>query len=315
MADEEGDVTITVESDKPAEQKGDPVAELKAQYDEIQQQQKQDQEARQAAEARARDAESARAAAEEQAQSARTEASETRHSAIDQALANAKAASEGAQSEYKAAMEAGDWTKASEAQARLADARYDLKNYEYQKQAMEARAAQPQRQQQFGDPVEAYINGIAQRTPNSANWLRGHRDWITDQKKNAKLTSAHWSAVGEGLMVDSPEYFDHVERMIGMKAEPPKPDRTNGGAARRQPAAPVAPVSPSPGGTSGGGTEVRLTKGEAAAATDGTLVWNYSDPSGQNRFKKGDPIGLQEMARRKKQLQDQGQYDKSNYEA
>ena len=56
---------------------------------------------------------------------------------------------------------------------------------------------------------------------------------------------------------------------------------------------------------------VRLSKGEAASATDGTLIWNYDDPSGQKRFRKGDPIGVQEMARRKLALQQAGQYDKS----
>ena len=59
------------------------------------------------------------------------------------------------------------------------------------------------------------------------------------------------------------------------------------------------------------GTEVRLTKGEAASATDGTLVWNFPDPSGQNRWQKGDPIGLAEMARRKHEGMKAGLYDKA----
>ena len=56
---------------------------------------------------------------------------------------------------------------------------------------------------------------------------------------------------------------------------------------------------------------MRLSKGEAASATDGTLTWNYDDPSGQKRFKKGDVIGVQEFARRKLALKESGQYDKS----
>ncbi len=91
--------------------------------------------------------------------------------------------------------------------------------------------------------------------------------------------------------------------------EAPKP--TDNGAAKRRPGPPVAPVQASGGGVSGGGVEVRLSKGEAAAATDGTLVWNYSDPSGKNLFKKGDPIGITEMARRKKAMSEQGLYDKT----
>jgi hypothetical protein len=178
----------------------------------------------------------------------------------------------------------------------------------------------PRQQQAVADPVDNYINQVAAQTPNSANWLRNHRDWITDPKKNAKLTSAHWSAVGDGLQVDTPEYFAHVERVIGLtKEEAPKSNGADKSVAvsahRRAAPAPVASVTPSPGGTSGGGAEVRLTKNEAASATDGTLVWNYDDPSGQKKFRKGDPIGIQEMARRKKIMQEQGLYDRNNIEA
>jgi hypothetical protein len=311
MADEDEDVTVQLAEQTP-EGAADPVAELKAQYDQIQQQQKEEQKARQDAEARARDANIARQEAEEAARSARTEAQETRQTSLDRGLESAKAASDAAKSEYTAAMEAGDWKKAAEAQEKLADARSDLRMYEYQKQSQERQPVTRDPAIQ-GDPIDAYINNVGRTTPNSANWLRSHRDWITDPQKNAKLTSAHWDAVGEGIAVDSPEYFAHVERKIGMTKEA---EKTNGGAVARKPAVPVAAVSPSPGGTSGGGgVEVKLTKGEALNATDGTLVWNYDDPSGQKRFKKGDPIGLQEMARRKRELKAQGAYDKSNYEA
>ena len=55
---------------------------------------------------------------------------------------------------------------------------------------------------------------------------------------------------------------------------------------------------------------MRLSAGEARAATDGTIVWNYDDPSGQKRFKKGDPIGVEEFARRKQAMKAQGLYDR-----
>ncbi len=326
MADEPEEITVKVEDAEPktanAEGSGtpDPVAELKAQYDELQAQQKQEQEGRQAAEVRARQADEGRRQAEEEARTARTEATDSRLSSIDQAIEAAKAAADSANSEYTAALEAGDWKKAGDAQRKLARAEAQGVQYEQNKAVWEAQKTQPesQRKQPAGDQVENYINQVASQTPNSANWLRNHREWITDPKKNAKLTAAHWDAVGEGIAVDTPQYFSHVEKVIGLETKPES--KSNGQdksvkveAHRRS--APVAPVTPSPGGTSGGGAEVRLSKGEAQTATDGTLVWNYSDPSGQNRFKKGDPIGLQEMARRKKAMQEQGHYDKGNIEA
>ena len=326
MANEEQDITVKVdetESEQVADAvSADPVAELKAQYDEIQEQQKRDQEARAQAEARARASEAARQQAEQVAHAARSEASDSRLTSIDRDIEAAKAQAEAASSEYTSALEAGDWKRAGEAQRKLSRAEAQAVQYEQNKALWERakeQQSQPQRQQPVGDSVDAYINQIAQQTPNSANWLRQHRDWITDPGKNDKLTKAHYHAVGEGIAVDSPEYFIHVERRIGLTQQEPE-KKPNGAAAspaapaRRQ-AAPVAPVSPSPGGTSGGGAEVRLTKGEAAAATDGTLVWNYDDPSGQRRFKKGDSIGLQEMAKRKKVMQEQGLYDKTQYEA
>ena len=56
---------------------------------------------------------------------------------------------------------------------------------------------------------------------------------------------------------------------------------------------------------------MRLTKGEAQSATDGTLVYNFDDPSGHKKFKKGDPIGIEEMARRKREMKKQGLYDRN----
>ena len=78
---------------------------------------------------------------------------------------------------------------------------------------------------------------------------------------------------------------------------------------------PVAPVNGGGGsggaGNGAGAITVSLSRTEAASATDGTLVWNFDDPSGQKKFKKGEPIGIQEFARRKREMKAQGLYDKS----
>src|SRR5581483_347220 len=111
------------------------------------------------------------------------------------------------------------------------------------------------------DPVERYIEG---RTEPTARWLREHRDWITDPKKNAKLTAAHFNALGEGLQPDTSEYFEHVETFIGLKKA--AEEKTNGSAKsapQKKSGAPVAPVAASTGGTNGGGNEVRLSRTEA----------------------------------------------------
>jgi hypothetical protein len=72
------------------------------------------------------------------------------------------------------------------------------------------------------DPVEAFCEG---KTEPSARWLREHRDWVTNPQKNARLTSAHFDAVAEGLTPDSSEYFEHVERAIGLDRRSANDDR------------------------------------------------------------------------------------------
>ncbi len=191
-----------------------------------------------------------------------------------------------------------------------------------------AEQQQPERRTQQGDPVEAFL---ATRTDATRNWLRAHPDHARsfamnmvggasteDVRRAKKLTAAHEDALAEGIDPDTPAYFSHLESFIGPKAAP---EKVNGNGStqipnRRRSTVPVAPVQASAGGTSGGGPEVRLTKDEAKAATDGiTIVWNYDDPSPQKKFKKGDPIGIQEMARRKHELTKRGAYDRSYTES
>jgi dTMP kinase len=308
MADED----VVVEIDPT-----DPVADLKAQYDELQQQKERESEARKNAERRASEEAAKRAHAEQEAQSARTEVADTRLASINEALEAAKAQSESARNEYTAALEQGDWKKAGEAQEKLADARYNLRRSEEAKTTLEAEQTAPRRAQPSGDPVEAYISRCE---PNTASWLRDHMEDArvlatnSDPRRAAKLIAADNDAKSEGYEPGSKKYFEHVEQFLGMskqQGEPKAEPKSAAAAPARKASPPVAPVQQSSGGVSGGGDVVRLSPREAAAATDGTLIWNYSDPTGQNRWKKGDPIGIQEMARRKKVMTEQGLYDKS----
>ena len=300
----------TVANTEP--QQPDPaVAELKAQFEEL-------QRAKADSDRRAQEASRQAGMARAEAEAARGQVADREADSIASGLSAAEAEAEAAQQAYAAAMEAGNFTDAAKAQRRMARAEAESVRLTEAKASLETRkvtSPEPARQPppEQTDPVEAFI---AQRTEPTQRWLRQHKDWITDPKKNARLTSAHYSAVAEGLTADTDEYFEHVETQIGLR-QPRNADGTfaptNGAAkpAARKSAPPAAPVVQSGGGTSGGSNEVRLSKTEAQAAQDGTLVWNYDDPSGQKRFKKGDPIGIQEFARRKREMQRQGLYDRS----
>lgn len=327
MADEE-EITVTIEPEQLPDDKtaktavevdgqtaADPVADLKGQFTELQATATRDREAREAAERARGEAERIAANAQRDAAQARGQAADSQYDTVVSGLAAAQAEAESAEQEYKAAYDAGDGTKMAAATRKMSIAAARQTEYEGAKSTLEARAKQPAQapieapqRQQPSDPVEAYISG---RTEPTARWLREHKDFITDTRKNAKLTAAHHDAVSEGLSPDTDGYFEHVEKFVGLrKAEPVK---QNG--ARKVSTPPVAPVGSPSGAGNGGGATVTLTAGEARSATDGTLVWNYNDPTGKGRFKKGDVIGHVEMARRKQALQKQGSYDKSYTES
>jgi hypothetical protein len=196
-------------------------------------------------------------------------------------------------------------------------ARIDLRTYDEAKSNIEARKNAPRRDAP-SSPVDIVESYVANRSEPTAKWLREHKEYILDGRKNAKLTAGHHDAVAEGLTPDTAAYFEHVEKFIGIrKAEAPVTEgddvrRPGAEQPKKQAQRAVAPVNGSAG--SGGAVEkkiVTLRAFEAAAAVDGTHIWNYDDPTGKKRFKKGDPIGVEEFARRKRAMEASGQYDRT----
>lgn len=327
MADD--DIVVEIEGEQaPAagEQKttpvADPVADLKAQYEELQAETAREKQARETAQRQAAQAGQQAQAARGELETARTEITETRLGTVEQGIAVADTEATAAQAEYETALETGNWKKASEAQRKIARAEATKVRLEEAKSDLEVQKAQPTRAEQRieapqpqPDPVETMLSRLDAPT---AAWLRSHPDDArilateSDPKRAAKLRAAGNDAAAEGFAPGDPKYWAHVEQFLGMSKANGKTNGAGNGAQqqRRAASAPVAPVAASAGGVSGG-TEVRLSKREADSATDGTLVWNYDDPSPQKRYKKGEPIGVQEFARRKLVLKESGQYDKS----
>lgn len=317
MADT-AELAVTVEPEPPVDEKDvivkQPAApEKDAAVDDLAEQFNALKERTKAAEQRAAQAAQEVQRARQEVASARTNVVASQYDTVTQGLSAAQSEASAAEQEYAAAMEAGDFAKAGKAQRRIAAAEARIVRLDEAKADIEAAQKNPPRVEHpvSADPVEAYIQG---RTEPTANWLREHRDWISDPKKNAKLTAAHHDALSEGYEPDTAGYFEHVESFIGLKKGDGAAKSNGASQPKRKASAPVAPVSGSGGGVSGGSQEVRLTAGEARSAQDGTVVWNYDDPSGQKKFKKGDPIGIQEMARRKLEMTKQGFYDRTYLE-
>lgn len=326
MADESDEIIVNLDGDgqlaeggvdfnekKPGEGDGsnneDPIVSLKSQFEQMS--------------GRAAAAETAHAqtrqeldAANQRLRQADDQVVSSQLDTVLSGIAAANAAADSAQQEFIAAAEAGDFAaqaraqrkiSAAEAQrVRLEEAKDDLEDVKQRRPVQQQqRHEQPPQRRPAVDPVEEVIQngGLSSK---SAAWLRAHPQAVTDRKLNSKMMAAHHAAVAEDIALDTPEYFKRIEAAIAPVAARPA---NNAGDGTR-PSSAAASGAGNSGGGLNGGISVTLTKGEVASATDGTLVWNYDDPSGKNRFKRGDPIGVAEMARRKHEGKKAGLYDR-----
>lgn len=290
----------------------DPIAALKKQYDDLKAQDeeraKQLEQARQS-EAKAQD-EARRLATEAERANTRIAGSEL--NATANAIAAEQGALEAAKRDYRAAYEAGDPDKMADAQERIATAATNKVALEREKARLEAsrpttegRVQQPQLPD---DPVERMITISSLQghpmSPRAQAFLREHREIATDSLATKKVGYLHEEAVRKGLPVESDDYYAHIEEGMGYRQK--ETHHTTQPQSRPR-SMPAAPPSRDNGSATSGGTrvDVALTEGERKSAVDGTLVWN----SGPN---KGKPIGLEEMAKRKYKLTQEGKYKNIN---
>lgn len=246
----------------------------------------------------------------------RGRAADSESSAMESAIAAAQSEADAAARDYQSAFEAGDSGRATEAQRKMARAEARVIHFQGAKADLEVRKAEtperPQEQprQERPAPVDQLETAIANMSPRSGAWLRKHREFFDDEVKNAEANLAHKKALKEGFIPDSDAYFDRCEQLLGLKEDEldESPQQQQPRKPTRKPAMPAAPVSrdASPSNGNLGHGQVVLTPGEQRAAQDGTVVWNADDPSG--KFKKGDPVGLKEYARRKAAMQGEGRY-------
>jgi hypothetical protein len=194
-----------------------------------------------------------------------------------------------AEAAYRDARELGDVDAEVAAQRRLTATETKRANLEMQQAAWQHAPISS------GDPLEDHFSRFTDRT---AAWMRAHKDWVTDQRKSAKLTGAHNFAVSEGLTPDTDEYEEFVEKMIGMRGGNGASNR--GGSNMRRSSSNINPNDVNTHVQDGG---VFLTKGERERANDGSIVWN----TGPN---KGKAVGNAEYARRKAAMIAEGRYNK-----
>jgi len=141
------------------------------------------------------------------------------------------------------AMQSGDFSRATQIQREMSANEAKLLQLENGRRAMEEAPRQPEPQMPPADPVEAFASQLSRR---SADWVRQHPEFVTDQRLNAKMIAAHNLAVAEGIPTDTDEYFDAIEETLKVTRKAAKTETDDQYAAkvvRRRDAAPAAAPS------------------------------------------------------------------------
>ena len=173
----------------------------------------------------------------------------------------------------RAAMASGDYSAAADAQEAMADAKAKLLQLENGRAALQEQARNPRihpQQIPAYDPVETLAS---QLSPRSAAWVRAHPEFARNERLTQKMVAAHNLVTADGVQPDTDEYFETVERILGVQApaastaaaEAPMSAASAPTQRRSSPAA--APVSRSGTGTGGGSPNVvRLSADEREMA-------------------------------------------------
>lgn len=236
-----------------------------------------ERQARLAAQTNAAAERQARVAAETAATTARQGAEDTGFTAITTALGAAERETEALKIEMKGAGDAGDFSRMAEISVRLGQLGAETLQLQQGKEQYErqrttrvterpadppttpAPAAEP-------DAATATERGIlrqvgaatreqflATRTQPTADWLRSHPEFFTDQSFNTRVMGADQLARGRGITIDTPEYFKLIETESGVRQPPPParqpaPDaRVPGAAPTREAPGPTGRPSTRPG--------------------------------------------------------------------
>ena len=212
----------------------------------------------------------------EEAEFAKVETQDSNLRVVASAIEQTEAVAQNAERAYADAMQAGDYAAAAKAQRAMAYCESQLSQLSYAKKQLESqlekrtaegrvdaplpeirKMAPPQ------DPVEALA---AQLTPKSAEWLRAHPEAASQVEK---LVAAHSSAVQfKGLTPESPEYFQYVEKKLGIgkKDKAPEAEKVEKPVKKAMASAPVQSSSSYSNGGRTSNDTIHLTSAEVEMA-------------------------------------------------
>ena len=172
------------------------------------------------------------------------------------------------------AMESNDHEATIELNETLSRANSQLTLLENGKKELEKQANAPVL------PPQSRVEQLAsQLTPRSADWIRKHPEYANDDDLNAAMLGAHNLVIrrkkpdGTKVVPESDEYFEEVEKLLGIRAsaeprevtEEPAPLSAAATPTKTRTSPPAAPVSRNGTGV-GSSRTVRLTPAEVEIA-------------------------------------------------
>ncbi len=257
------------------------VAALESQIAEGKAQIEQERNARTRAEAAAREAESRARTNADQANVSRAREARASLDSVTNALAAAESDLEKLVAEAAKAAEAGDFVTQSKLQGQMAIKGAEITRYRGAKGQLETQQPPPdaavRTQPVVADwnrpwspqEAEAYL---AERSPDTAAWIRANPRFITDVAFRHKVWGADTIVTADGIARDTPAYFDRVEQMVGLRQQAPAAEPVSAAGETVSRTSPGATPAAAPPARPAPAAAARPTARPVASAAPATAV-------------------------------------------
>lgn len=147
--------------------------------------------------------------AEQVATQAMQEAGENRKHVMMAALNQVKMETERLMNQYAEAMSINNFDEAARVQAQMSQNAVRSAQFEAELDNLKRQESAPQ----SGSQLDQIIKAVS---PESARWLKQNRDHLDSDKAIRRMFRAHEDAVDEGIKPDSDDYFEFIEKRLGI---------------------------------------------------------------------------------------------------
>lgn len=203
-----------------------------------------------------------------------TERVKAQGNSIESMIAAKQSEAERLKREIKEAHESGKFDEYAELVSDYSTTKQEIKNYEAHKAQV---AAQEQNR------IESIKNDpLANYSAKEKQWISNHPDFLTDTRYQARVSSAHYAAIADGIRLDSDDYFNFIDNHLEPKES--KEEKEDNPPPKKVSTSLPPSRSGSSSSSSGSSKSIRLTPDEVEAA-----MWSFpkmSAADAQNEYYK-----------------------------